>query len=134
MTPSIMMVDDDPGVLKLYGLFFELNGYRLLKARDGRSGLVMLDHETPDLFILDVMMPEMSGIEFCQHVRARPETAHVPVLMLSAWGDQKIVDEAFAAGATGYLSKPMEPKELEAKVRELLGQAALSAARQNGRG
>ena len=117
---QIMMVDDDPDVLYLYGKFFELGGFGVLKARDGFMALDLLDEAIPDIFILDVMTPEMTGIEFCQRIRARPETADTPVVMLSAWGDGQTIKQAYDAGADDYLVKPIDPLELEAKVQSML--------------
>ena len=117
---QILMVDDDPEVLFLYGKFFELGGFGVLKAENGFMALDLLDEAIPDIFILDVMMPGMTGIEFCQRIRARPDTADTPVLMLSAWGDDQTIQQAYDAGANDYLVKPIEPLELEAKVESLL--------------
>jgi DNA-binding response OmpR family regulator len=120
MTKRIMMVDDDPDVLNLYNLIFESNGYSVLKALDGFDALGQLDEVTPDLFILDVMMPHMDGIELCRELRARPETARTPVIILSAWNEKERVERAFEAGADDYVSKPFPPSSLLEKVRSML--------------
>ena len=117
---QIMMVDDDPDVLFLFSAYFELRGIEMLVAEDGFTALDLLDEAVPDLFILDVMMPQMTGIELCQRIRARAETADVPVVMLSAWGDDQTIQQAYDAGANDYLTKPIDPVDLEAKVKGLL--------------
>lgn len=120
MSKLIMMVDDDPAILRLYRTMVEPLGYDVLEATDGASVLEMLGETAPDLFILDVMMPEINGIELCQRLRELPEHEHTPLLILSAWGDAKIIEQAFAAGANDYLVKPVQRQELEAKIHELL--------------
>lgn len=119
-TQSIMIVDDTPDILSLYTTLFELRGYRVFKAINGTNALEVLKEATPDLFILDIMMPEINGIELCQRIRALPEHERTPVIFLSAYGDSGIVEKIFAAGANDYLNKPVDTQTLEAKVRELL--------------
>jgi CheY-like chemotaxis protein len=116
-----MIVDDNPEILALYGVLFKRRGYSVLKAEDGASALDMLEQSTPDLFILDVMMPEINGIELCQRIRALPRHEHTPVIFLSAYSNTETVEQTFAAGANDFVRKPIEPQDLEAKVRELLG-------------
>jgi DNA-binding response OmpR family regulator len=122
MQKRIMIVDDDPGLLKLVGMMLQRGGYSVSDAISGFSALDMLDEDDtgPDLFILDVMMPKMTGIELVEHLRARPQTAESPVLMLSAFGDEKIVNSAMKAGADAYLVKPVQHKMLLEKVGSLL--------------
>ena len=121
MTQSIMIVDDSPGVLSLYGMFFERQGYEVLKAMDSASALEMLRESVPDLFLLDVMMPEINGIELCQRIRAMPHHEQTPVIILSAFSDSGTIEQTFAAGANDYVVKPIDPQELANRVGELLG-------------
>ncbi|MBN1429827.1 MAG: response regulator [Anaerolineae bacterium] len=120
MTKSIMIVDDSPEILALYSTMFEFRGYRVFKARDGASALQILEDSVPDLFILDIMMPEINGIELCQRIRDLPQHEHTPILFLSAYTDTEIVGKTFAAGANDFVTKPIDAQILEAKVRELL--------------
>jgi DNA-binding response OmpR family regulator len=122
MTKHIMIVDDNPAVLDLYGGLFERRGYVVLAALDGASALDMLQKSTPSLFILDVMMPGINGIDLCQQLRALPQHEETPVLILSAWGDPKTIEQTFAAGANDYLVKPVPPHDLLTRVRDLLGE------------
>jgi len=122
MSRSVMIVDDSPGILSLYGFFFERQGYQTLKAEDSLSALEMLEESTPDLFILDVMMPEINGIELCQRIRSLPRHEHTPVIILSAFSDADIIQQSFAAGANDYLVKPIDPQELEARAKEYMKQ------------
>jgi PleD family two-component response regulator len=80
----------------------------------------MLEDLTPDAFIVDVMMPEINGIELCKRIRDLPQHKETPILILSAYSDSDIVEQAFASGANDYVFKPIDPNDLEMKVRELL--------------
>jgi CheY-like chemotaxis protein len=115
-----MIVDDNPEIITLYKAVFRKKGYTVLEALDGTSALEQLHDTIPDLFLLDIMIPEMNGIELCQHIRAMPEHVHTPVLVLSAYSETGIIEKAFAAGANDYLLKPINAKDLELKVHEML--------------
>ncbi|MCD4684770.1 MAG: response regulator [Anaerolineae bacterium] len=116
----ILVVDDEIGALTLIGIMLERGGFEVLKAKDADQSLSMLDLETPDLIILDVMMPGMDGIELCRVLRERPDTAELPILILSARGDAKSVMNGMDAGANDYLPKPILHHDLVAKVRRML--------------
>jgi CheY-like chemotaxis protein len=121
MTKSIMIVDDSPETLSLYGIMLERHGYRVFKALDGASALQILEDSVPDLFILDVMMPEINGIELCQRIRALPQHEQTPVIFLSAYSDTEIVEKTFAAGANDFVRKPIDVQDLKAKIQKILG-------------
>jgi DNA-binding response OmpR family regulator len=116
----ILVVDDEIGALTLIGIMLDRGGFEVLKARDANQALAVLDKETPDLMILDVMMPGVDGIELCQLIRKRPATAETPVLILSARGDAESVMRGMDAGASDYLPKPILHHDLVAKVRHML--------------
>lgn len=116
----ILVVDDEIGALTLIGIMLERGGFEVLKAKDADQALSVLDLHTPDLIILDVMMPGMDGIELCRVMRERPDTATLPILILSARGDAKSVMNGMDAGATDYLPKPILHHDLVAKVRRML--------------
>jgi DNA-binding response OmpR family regulator len=116
----ILVVDDEIGALTLIGIMLERGGFEVLKAKNADAALQVLDQETPDLIILDVMMPGMDGIELCRTVRAKPATEDTPVLILSARGDAESVMRGMDAGATDYLPKPILHHDLVAKVRKML--------------
>ena len=115
----ILVVDDEIGALTLIGIMLE-RGVEVLKAKDAEQALVVLEHDTPDLIILDVMMPGMDGIELCRVLRERPNTVETPILILSARGDAKSVMAGMEAGASDYLPKPILHHDLVAKVRRML--------------
>ncbi len=116
----ILVVDDEIGALTLIGIMLDRGGFEVLKARDANQALALLDKETPDLMILDVMMPDINGIELCQMIRKRKETAETPILILSARGDAESVMRGMDAGASDYLPKPILHHDLVAKVRHML--------------
>lgn len=122
MKKHILVVDDEIGALTLIGIMLERGGFSVLKAKDARSALTTLDQNTPDLIILDVMMPGMNGIDLCRVIRERDDTDHTPVLILSARGDAESIMRGIEAGANDYLPKPILHHDLVAKVRSMLGQ------------
>ncbi len=122
MKKHILVVDDEIGALTLIGIMLERGGFSVLKAKDAESALAVLDKDIPDLIILDVMMPGMNGIELCGLIRKRQDTAHVPVLILSARGDADSIMRGMEAGADDYLPKPILHHDLVAKVRTMLAQ------------
>ncbi len=124
MKKNILVVDDELGALTLIGIMLERGGFDVLKAKDANDALAVLDQNTPDLIILDVMMPGMNGIELCKVVRQRNDTHSIPVLILSARGDADSVMQGMEAGANDYLPKPILHHDLVAKVRSILAQSA----------
>jgi len=120
MKKHILVVDDEIGALTLIGIMLERGGFSVLKAKDATSALAVLEQNTPDMIILDVMMPGMDGIELCGVIRDRAETATTPVLILSARGDAESVMRGMDAGANDFLPKPILHHDLVAKVRAML--------------
>ena len=120
MATYIMIVDDDKGLLTLVNLMLRRGGFSVLEAESSATALELLKETVPDLFILDVMMPDIDGIELCLKLRAAPQTAEKPVIMLSAFGDAKFVDQAMDAGANAYLTKPITRQDLLEEVGQLL--------------
>lgn len=122
MKKHILVVDDEIGALTLIGIMLERGGFGVLKAKDAKSALTVLDQNTPDMIILDVMMPGMDGIELCKVIRERQDTGITPILILSARGDAESIMRGIEAGANDYLPKPILHHDLVAKVRSMLGQ------------
>jgi DNA-binding response OmpR family regulator len=123
MKKNVLVVDDEIGALTLIGIMLERGGFNVLKAKDADAALAMLDQNTPDLIILDVMMPGTDGIELCRIIRHRADTTGTPVLILSARGDADSVMRGMEAGANDYLPKPILHHDLVSKVRSILTQA-----------
>ncbi|MCC6616339.1 MAG: response regulator [Anaerolineae bacterium] len=127
MKRQILVVDDEIGALTLIGIMLERGGFNVLKARDATSALAQLDESTPELIILDVMMPGMDGIELCGVIRQREATAKTPIIILSARGDADAIIRGIEAGANDYLLKPILHHDLVSKIRTMLGQPMVSA-------
>lgn len=123
MKKHILVVDDEIGALTLIGIILERGGFSVLKAKDADNALALLDQNTPDLIILDVMMPGMDGIELCRVIRGRSDAGGTPILILSARGDADSVMRGMEAGANDYLPKPILHHDLVAKVRAMLMEA-----------
>ncbi|MBZ0305274.1 MAG: response regulator [Anaerolineae bacterium] len=121
MKKQILVVDDEIGALTLIGIMLERGGFGVLKAKDAKSALAVLDQNSPDMIILDVMMPGMDGIELCRVIRNRADAGKTPILILSARGDAESIMRGIEAGANDYLPKPILHHDLVAKVRDILG-------------
>ena len=117
-TGKILVVEDEPGILMALEDDLTLEGYRVETASDGLSGLRMALERTPDLVILDVMLPGLDGFEVCRRLRA--EGAGVPILMLTAKGQEVDRVLGLELGADDYVTKPFSPRELLARVKALL--------------
>lgn len=120
MKAKILIADDEPNIVISLEYLMKREGYDVIVARDGAQALAAVIRERPDLVLLDVMMPLMSGFDVCQQVRSTPEVKDTPIVMLTAKGRDTDVAKGMAMGATAYMAKPFSTKEIAAKVRELL--------------
>ncbi len=116
----MLLVDDNPIILDLLVLNFELEGFTVLQARDGAEALSLAREEQPDVVVSDVMMPGMDGLTMTTALRADPATAEIPVVLVSAEAQASDVREGLAAGAGDYVTKPFDPFDLIVRVRRLL--------------
>lgn len=118
--PTVLVVEDDPTILQLLEVNFEMEGYTVLRAVDGAIGLEQARTGSPDIIVSDVMMPNMSGIELVTALKQDPATAAIPVILLSAKAQGADVRQGIEAGADEYMTKPFEPLDLIARVTALL--------------
>jgi DNA-binding response OmpR family regulator len=116
----VLLVEDDPVILRLLEVNFELEGYDVLLAHDGAEGIEMARDQRPDLVISDIMMPNVSGIELVEALKADAATAAIPIILLSAKAQTGDVRAGLEAGADDYVTKPFEPLELVDRVQALL--------------
>ncbi|HEV2811143.1 MAG TPA: response regulator [Acidimicrobiales bacterium] len=116
----VLVVDDDPVILKLLRVNFEMEGYSVITAADGLKGLKAARKERPDVIISDVMMPHMNGLELVAALDADASTDTIPVILLSARAQETDVSDGLHAGADDYVTKPFDPIELIDRVQRLL--------------
>jgi DNA-binding response OmpR family regulator len=135
---QLLMIEDDARLAQMVGEYLEKSGFAVAKAADGKAGLDRLQDsgtsQLPDLVVLDLMLPDIDGLEVCRRIRAMPgEAGRVPVLMLTAKGDPMDRIVGLELGADDYLPKPFEPRELLARIRAILrrrGDGAPPASKQ----
>lgn len=117
---KILLVDDEPDILEIVGYNLSQEGYQVLTAANGREAIQIAKKEIPQLIIMDVMMPEMDGMEACEHIRKIPELKEVIITFLTARSEDYSQVAGLEAGADDYISKPIKPKILVSKVKALL--------------
>jgi DNA-binding NarL/FixJ family response regulator len=131
---QLLLIDDDPNLILLVKDYLEFRGYQVVTAENGQEALDVLQKETPDMIICDVMMPQMDGYSFVEHVRKDPRTSWIPVLFLSAKGQSQDRVKGLNTGADVYMVKPFEPEELVAQVESSLKQASRLIQRNDSKG
>lgn len=120
--PTLLVVDDEDEIRLVLRLVLVRAGYEVSEAENGEEALRKVQLERPDLIILDVMMPGMDGFAVCEEIRRQPDTADLPVIILSARSDSASRSRGMRAGATKYLTKPLAPDQLLFHVRDILGE------------
>jgi CheY-like chemotaxis protein len=120
----ILVVDDDPDLRLLARKALEKDGHSIREAANGQHGLQKIAEWNPQLLVLDLVMPEMDGLEVLRRLRANPATVKLPVLVLTAHGDEATTRAGFDVGATDYLTKPFSMPQLAARVRACLARTA----------
>lgn len=119
----ILIADDEPHIRRLVSFTLGKSGYEVIEACDGGEAVSRARAEKPDLILMDVMMPVMTGFDAVRALKQDPETADIPVVMLSAKSQRTEVAEGLDCGATEYICKPFTPKDLVQRVGEILGSA-----------
>jgi len=119
MAKKIMVVDDEPDILFSVGQMLELSGYEVIKAVDGKDCLNKLSEVTPDLVLLDIMMPEMSGWDVAAKIKENPKWNNIPIVFLTAKGDTMSIGMGSIA-AEDYITKPFDIKDLKIRVEKIL--------------
>ena len=118
----VMVVDDDVRILRMMRRMLELEGYRVITSPDGQTALEMMEHDTPDLLLLDIMLPGMEGHTVCRRIR---EFSQLPIIMVTAKGADEEKVKGLDAGADDYVTKPFSASELAARVRAVLRRSSL---------
>jgi len=123
MGQHILIVDDEPSIVISLEFLMRREGFEVSVATDGEEALQALARRTPDLVILDIMLPKLNGFEVCQRIRADARWLGIKVLMLTAKGRETEVAKGLGVGADAYVTKPFSTRDLVAQVKRLLGQA-----------
>ncbi len=117
---KVLVVDDDPNIFELVQLYMVADNIEVLQALDAYTGLDIALRQKPDIILLDVMMPGMSGLEMCRTLRETPPIEETLVLMLSAKAKPEDIEAGYAAGANRYVTKPFEPQALATIIEEMM--------------
>ncbi|MDO8882884.1 MAG: phosphate regulon transcriptional regulator PhoB [Pseudotabrizicola sp.] len=115
--PVVLLVEDEPAQREVLAYNLEAEGFRVVQAGNGEDALLLVDEDTPDIIILDWMMPELSGIEVCRRLKMRPDTRSIPIIMLSARAEEVDRIRGLETGADDYVIKPYSVLELMARAR-----------------
>jgi len=122
---TVLVVDDEKDLVDLVGFNLEKEGFSVLKALDGEKALELVRTKRPDLVVLDLMLPGVKGLDVCRILRGRPETAALPIIMLTARGEEVDKIVGLEMGADDYVTKPFSIRELMARIRTVLRRSAL---------
>ena len=117
---KILVVEDERDILELVKLYLEKEGFRAVTAMTGPEALKQVKNEKPDLIVLDLMLPDIDGLEICKRLRSLPETAMLPIIMLTAKAEESDTIVGLELGADDYVTKPFSPKALVARVKAML--------------
>lgn len=124
MTAKLLIVEDEQALSELLRYNFEAEGFRVTHCESGEEAEIMVAEETPDIMVLDWMLPSVSGIELCRRMRSRPETRNIPIIMLTARGEESDRIRGLNTGADDYVVKPFSVPELMARVKAILRRSA----------
>jgi two-component system sensor histidine kinase/response regulator len=114
---NILIVDDNPENLRVVSTFLQPEGYKISLAFDGQGALDILKSHPIDLILLDVMMPDISGFELCAKIKSKKDWSHIPIIFLTAKNETESIVKGFEVGGADYVSKPFNPPELSARVK-----------------
>ncbi|WP_414695522.1 phosphate regulon transcriptional regulator PhoB [Pedomonas sp.] len=120
MKPKVLLAEDDASLTELLTYNLEQEGFEVLHAADGEEAMALAQEQNPDIAILDWMIPYLSGIEICRRLRRQPETANLPIIMLTARSEESDRIRGLETGADDYITKPFSPRELVARIKAVL--------------
>lgn len=121
---NILVVDDEPNIVLSLEFLMEQAGYKVTTAEDGEQALACVESTTPDLILLDISLPGISGFDVLEQLRAQAATERLPIIMLTAHGREVEREKGMAMGADDYITKPFSTQALVEKVRQLIGEGA----------
>ncbi|HBG63371.1 MAG: DNA-binding response regulator [Omnitrophica WOR_2 bacterium GWF2_43_52] len=123
MQEKILIIEDEPDIVKMLEYNFKKEGFRIISASNGQRALTRAEREHPDIIILDLMLPEIDGLEVCKSLKQSPGTAHIPIIMLTAKAQETDKIVGLELGADDYITKPFSIRELTARVKAVLRRA-----------
>ncbi|HYO48925.1 MAG TPA: response regulator transcription factor [Chloroflexia bacterium] len=126
---TVLVVDDEPNIVEVVGAYLQRELFKVVTASDGEMALQMVAEHSPDLIVLDVMLPRLDGLEVCRRVRA---TSNIPIIMLTARGEETDKLVGLGIGADDYLTKPFSPRELVARIKAVLRRSMTAAPPEPG--
>ncbi|NIA07031.1 MAG: response regulator [Actinobacteria bacterium] len=129
---KVIVIEDEADILEVIEHNLAREGYRVLSARDGQEGLRLIKKEGPDLVLLDLMLPGLDGIEVCRKLKEYPITRSIPIIMVTAKGEQSDIVLGLGIGADDYVTKPFSPRELMGRVKAVLRRGPLKEDRGAG--
>ncbi|NLA51123.1 MAG: phosphate regulon transcriptional regulatory protein PhoB [Alcaligenaceae bacterium] len=124
MASTILVVEDEPAIQELIAVNLSFAGHKVLRADDAEQARILIDAELPDLILLDWMLPGLSGLQMARQLRTDDRTKEVPIIMLTAKGEETDKVEGLESGADDYITKPFSPKELMARIKAVLRRRA----------
>lgn len=124
MASTILVVEDEPAIQELIAVNLSFAGHKVLRADDAEQARILIDAELPDLILLDWMLPGLSGLQMARQLRSDERTKEVPIIMLTAKGEETDKVEGLESGADDYITKPFSPKELMARIKAVLRRRA----------
>ncbi len=119
---KVLVAEDDPDIRMITCFTLRYGGFEVVEAADGQEAVEVARREVPDIILLDVRMPRMDGLTACRAIKAMPKLAHIPVIFLSALGQDQEVAKGKEAGAVAYILKPFEHAELIAQVKKIVAE------------
>jgi len=121
MAKKILLVDDSSTVLMMERMILAAERFDIVTASNGREGQEKAKQEMPDLILMDIVMPQVNGLEACKALRADPTTRHIPIILVTTRGEAQTMEQGYENGCNDYVTKPVNSAELLTKVRNLLG-------------
>ncbi len=123
MTATVLHVEDNASNRKIVRDLLGFRGYRVVEAEDGEEALAVAERERPDLILMDIQLPKVSGLEVTRQIKARPDLAHIPVIAVTSFALSGDDQQAYAAGCSAYVAKPYSPRELLRVIQDILGKS-----------
>ncbi len=123
--PKVLVIEDEPDILEVIQYNLEREGHKVIACRNGEQGLSRIRTDNPDLVILDLMLPGMDGVEVCRQVKSDPVTRSIPIVMVTAKGEESDIVLGLGIGADDYITKPFSPRELVARIKVVLRRGPL---------